>query len=203
MLPRRGRRVQLCLMRRLAVINGMEDDTENRPESLLPYDEWAEEALRGVAVRALAIRGRARACRAIIISTSASAQTTPGVTIPARLLAQYPEEMTIVLQHQYLGPQGRRDAPGSSRIGLSFGGMRQRAGDPVRRHLPPLPTPTCSSACASARRRRRWRPTTRTGAPSPDRVPQAPSVSRRRTPEPADGAAASGQPGRLPPQRKD
>jgi len=31
----------------------MEDDTEQRPESLLPYDEWTETAMRQVLVLAL------------------------------------------------------------------------------------------------------------------------------------------------------
>ena len=32
----------------------MEDDQDQRPESLLPYDEWTQQALRQVVERALA-----------------------------------------------------------------------------------------------------------------------------------------------------
>ena len=32
----------------------MEEDTEQRPESLLPYDEWIEAAMRQVVARAIA-----------------------------------------------------------------------------------------------------------------------------------------------------
>ena len=49
----------------------------------------------------------------------------PGVKIPARLLAQYPEEMTIVLQHQFWDLLVD-EAAGSFSVGLSFGG------DPAR-----------------------------------------------------------------------
>ena len=47
----------------------------------------------------------------------------PGVVIPARLRAKYPQEMTIVLQHQYddllVDEAGRSFA-----VSLSFGGVR-------------------------------------------------------------------------------
>ena len=100
----------------------MEDDTPApRPDSLLPYDLWAQDAMRGVAVRALQY---------------ASAEGMPGehhfyvsfrtdqagVSIPARLLAQYPEEMTIVLQHQFWDLKVD-EAAGSFSVGLSFGGV--------------------------------------------------------------------------------
>ncbi len=45
-----------------------------------------------------------------------------GVTIPARLLAQYPEEMTIVLQHQFWDLKVDEARAGSA-SGLSFGGI--------------------------------------------------------------------------------
>ncbi len=101
----------------------MEDDdnTPPRPDSLLPYEAWAQEAMRGVAVRALQF---------------ASAEGMPGehhfyvsfrtdaagVKIPPRLLAQYPEEMTIVLQHQFWDLRVDEDG-GLFSVGLSFGGV--------------------------------------------------------------------------------
>ena len=78
----------------------MEDDQAQPPESLLPYDEWT----RGSAAPcggARAAHAAANGCRAGIISTSPSAPTIPAWSFPPRLRAQYPQEMTIVLQHQF------------------------------------------------------------------------------------------------------
>jgi hypothetical protein len=84
----------------------MEDDSdipgaaETVPDSLLPYDQWMEEAMRGVVAQALShfaaegLPGRHHFY--ITFRTD-----YPGVVVPPRLLAKYPEEMTIVLQHQY------------------------------------------------------------------------------------------------------
>lgn len=44
----------------------------------------------------------------------------PGVAIPARLKAQYPEEMTIVLQHQFWDLKVQDEA---FTVGLSFNGV--------------------------------------------------------------------------------
>ena len=46
----------------------------------------------------------------------------PGVVIPPRLRAQYPQEMTIVLQHQFWDLTMDREA-GLISVGLSFGGV--------------------------------------------------------------------------------
>jgi hypothetical protein len=48
--------------------------------------------------------------------------TYPGVVIPPRLRAQYPEEMTIVLQHQFWDLKLDHEARTIS-VGLSFGGV--------------------------------------------------------------------------------
>jgi hypothetical protein len=48
--------------------------------------------------------------------------TWPGVVIPARLRAQYPEEMTIVLQHQFWDLKLDHEAR-TINVGLSFGGV--------------------------------------------------------------------------------
>ena len=99
----------------------MEDDPTDRSESLLPYDEWAEEALRSVAIRALAtaaVNGMPGEHHFFVSFRTDS----PGVTIPTRLLAQYPEEMTIVLQHQYWDLKVDENA-GQFSVGLSFGGV--------------------------------------------------------------------------------
>ena len=101
----------------------MEDDdnTPPRPDSLLPYEAWAQEAMRGVAVRALqfaAAEGMPGEHH-FYVSFRTDA---PGVSIPARLLAQYPQDMTIVLQHQFWDLVVDEPA-GSFRVGLSFGGV--------------------------------------------------------------------------------
>jgi hypothetical protein len=46
----------------------------------------------------------------------------PGVTLPTRLLAQYPHEMTIVLQHQFWDLKVD-EAAGLFSVGLSFSGV--------------------------------------------------------------------------------
>lgn len=103
----------------------MEDDENGappqRPDSLLPYDAWTEEALRHVVVRALAYAG-AHGLPGDHHFYISFLTDVPGVTIPARLSAQYPHEMTIVLQHQFWDLQV--DEPGGwFSVGLSFGGI--------------------------------------------------------------------------------
>jgi hypothetical protein len=102
----------------------MEDDDiapPSRPDSLLPYDEWAEEALRGVAVRALQFAADQGIPGEHHFYVSFRTDF-PGVAIPTRLLAQYPEEMTIVLQHQFWDLKVD-EAAGRFSVGLSFGGV--------------------------------------------------------------------------------
>jgi len=84
----------------------MEDDSdtpgaaETVPDSLLPYDQWMEEAMRGVVAQALShVAAEGLPGRHHFYITFRT--DYPGVVIPPRLLAKYPEEMTIVLQHQY------------------------------------------------------------------------------------------------------
>ncbi len=99
----------------------MEDETEQPPESLLPYDAWTEEALRHVMVRALqhaAANGLPGNHHFYLTFRT----DHPGVSIPARLKAQYPEEMTIVLQHQFWDLVVD-EAAGVMSVGLSFGGV--------------------------------------------------------------------------------
>ena len=103
----------------------MEDDSSGdapqRPESLLPYDLWAEEARRHVVGMSLAYAAEngLPGEHHFYISFRTDAR---GVSIPPRLLAQYPHEMTIVLQHQFwdlkLEDSGRQFS-----VGLSFGGV--------------------------------------------------------------------------------
>jgi hypothetical protein len=99
----------------------MEDDTEQPPESLLPYDTWTEEALRHVMVRALQHVGAGGLPGGHHFYVTFRTDY-PGVVIPDRLKAQYPEEMTIVLQHQFWD-LAVDEAAGLMSVGLSFGGV--------------------------------------------------------------------------------
>jgi hypothetical protein len=99
----------------------MEDDQEQRPESLLPYDRWTEEALRLVVVRALrfaAANGLPGEHHFYLTFRT----DHPGTVVPPRLRAQYPEEMTIVLQHQFWDLRVDESAA-LINVGLSFGGV--------------------------------------------------------------------------------
>ncbi|MCP5365283.1 MAG: hypothetical protein H6905_08670 [Hyphomicrobiales bacterium] len=67
---------------------------------MMPYDEWIDEALRGVVRRALvqtAENGLPGAHHFYITFVT----NAPGVEVEACLKAKYPESMTIVLQHQF------------------------------------------------------------------------------------------------------
>jgi hypothetical protein len=99
----------------------MEDDGTQRPDSLLPYEHWTEEALRQVVARAVAhaaVHGLPGQHHFYITFRT----DHPGVVIPPRLRAQYPQEMTIVLQHQFWDLR-MDDEAGLISVGLSFGGI--------------------------------------------------------------------------------
>jgi uncharacterized protein len=66
------------------------------------YDKMVEAALRGVARQALAAvaRNGLRGGHHFYITFRTNAA---GVVLPPQLLAKFPEEMTIVLQHQFWG----------------------------------------------------------------------------------------------------
>jgi len=88
------------------------------PESLLPYDEWTEAALRQVmvfALRHVAEHGLPGAHHFYITFRT----DHPGTEVPPRLKAQYPKEMTVVLQHQFWDLAVDDEAIS---VGLSFGG---------------------------------------------------------------------------------
>ena len=97
----------------------MEDDQDQRPESLLPYDEWTQQALRQVVERALshlAEHGLPGEHHFYLTFRT----DHPSTVVPARLKAQYPQEMTIVLQHQF---RDAMIADGLFSVVLSFGGV--------------------------------------------------------------------------------
>ena len=99
----------------------MAEDDLSVPESLLPYGEWTQDALRQVVVTALrhvARQGLPGGHHFYITFKTAY----PGVQIPERLRVQYPDEMTIVLQHQFHGLMVD-DAASIVSVGLSFSGV--------------------------------------------------------------------------------
>ncbi len=99
----------------------MEDDQKQRPESLLPYEKWIEQALRHVVAQAIehaAVHGLPGGHHFYITFRT----DHPGVNIPQRIRAQYPSEMTIVLQHQFWDLSYDREAQ-AIHVGLSFGGV--------------------------------------------------------------------------------
>jgi hypothetical protein len=71
-------------------------------DSLIPYDEIVQEALRAVVGRVLgqveAWGGELPGAHHFYITFKTAA---PGVDIPAHLRERFPDEMTIVLQHQF------------------------------------------------------------------------------------------------------
>ena len=99
----------------------MEDDTEQRPESLLPYEDWLEAAMRQVVAQAVTYVAESGLPGEHHFYLTFRTDH-PGVVIPARLRAQYPQEMTIVLQHQFWDLKMDTDA-GLISVGLSFGGV--------------------------------------------------------------------------------
>ncbi len=101
--------------------DGGDGGPPQQPESMLPYDVWLEEARRQVVVRALAYVG-AQGMPGEHHFYVSFRTDWPSVVVPARLLAQYPHEMTIVLQHQFWDLQVDEPA-GWFSIGLSFGGV--------------------------------------------------------------------------------
>ena len=99
----------------------MEDDTDPRPESLLPYEDWIESAMRQVVAQAIA-HAAENGLPGEHHFYLTFRTDHPGVVVPPRLRAQYPQEMTIVLQHQFWDLKMDTEA-GLISVGLSFGGV--------------------------------------------------------------------------------
>ena len=92
----------------------MTDDT-------LRYDIWVEEALRSVIRKTLShvAENGLPGDHHFYISFQTQAD---GVDIPARLRAQHPNDMTIVLQYQFENLEARDD---EFSVTLSFGGQKE------------------------------------------------------------------------------
>jgi len=100
---------------------------DDQPQDLMHYEAMAQDALRGV-VRSALKRAASPAglpgAHHFYITFKTDA---PGVSAPGDLLAKYPDEMTIVLQHQY-----KDLAPGETffTVTLKFGGQPKRLSVP-------------------------------------------------------------------------
>jgi hypothetical protein len=91
-------------------------------EDLIRYDILAQDALRGVIRKVLSEVARTGLPGEHHFFITFATQA-PGVRISSRLLAQYPEDITIVLQHQYWDLTVTEQA---FEVGLSFNGVPER-----------------------------------------------------------------------------
>lgn len=94
--------------------------TDETPESLIPYDEIVQEALRDVVGRVLGEVERSGGLPGAHHFYVTFKTRMPGVSIPKHLVERFPDEMTIVLQHRFWDLKVEQD---SFSVGLSFGGV--------------------------------------------------------------------------------
>ena len=92
------------------------------PTDHIRYDILAQEALRGV-VRTVLADAAEKGLPGEHHFKITFATTAPGVRLSERMRAQYPEAMTIVLQHQFWDLAVSDEA---FEVGLSFGGIPER-----------------------------------------------------------------------------
>ena len=102
----------------------MADET---PESLIPYDEIVQDALRAVVGRVLGEIEETGALPGEHHFYITFKTRMPGVSIPKHLLERFPDEMTIVIQHRFWDLKVEED---NFTVGLSFGGV------PATLHVP-------------------------------------------------------------------
>ena len=95
----------------------MSDET---PESLIPYDEIVQDALRAVVGRVLGQVEQSGALPGEHHFYITFKTRYPGVSIPKHLLERFPDEMTIVVQHRFWD---LKVGPDAFSVGLSFGGV--------------------------------------------------------------------------------
>jgi hypothetical protein len=91
--------------------------SENVPDSLIPYDEIVQDALRAVVGRVLGQiekTGVLPGGHHFYITFKTRAQ---GVDIPQHLMERFPDEMTIVIQNRFWDLKVKKDL---FEVGLSF-----------------------------------------------------------------------------------
>lgn len=102
----------------------MSDDV---PESLIPYDEIVQEALRAVVGRVLSeVADELPGAHHFYITFKTG---VPGVDIPRHLQERFPDEMTVVIQNRFWELEA---GPDSFSVGLSFNGMPAKLTVPYR-----------------------------------------------------------------------
>ncbi|WP_291295619.1 SspB family protein [Elioraea sp.] len=97
----------------------MAQDEPGLKDSLLPYESWIQESLRGV-LRFALDRAAGEGLPGDHHFYLTFRTDAPGVAMPDRLRAQYPNEMTIVLQHQF---DDLRTTDHGFSVKLYFGGV--------------------------------------------------------------------------------
>ena len=93
---------------------------DESPESLIPYDEIVQEALRDVVGRVLSTIEKGGSLPGGHHFYITFRTRMPGVEIPKHLSQRFPDEMTIVIQHRYWDLRVESDY---FTVGLSFGGV--------------------------------------------------------------------------------
>jgi len=101
--------------------------SEEPPESLIPYDEIVQDALRAVVGRVLREVEQSGGLPGEHHFYITFKTRMPGVDIPKHLTERFPDEMTIVIQHRFWDLKVEEDA---FSVGLSFGGV------PAMLHVP-------------------------------------------------------------------
>lgn len=94
--------------------------TDETPESLIPYDEIVQEALRDVVGRVLGEVERSGGLPGDHHFYITFKTRMPGVEIPKHLIERFPEEMTVVIQNRFWDLKVEQSA---FSVGLSFGGV--------------------------------------------------------------------------------
>jgi len=94
--------------------------SEETPESLIPYDEIVQEALREVVGRVLHEVEKSGGLPGAHHFYITFKTRMPGVQIPKHLAERFPDEMTIVIQHRYWDLKVEDEL---FSVGLSFGGV--------------------------------------------------------------------------------
>jgi hypothetical protein len=94
--------------------------SDETPESLIPYDEIVQDALRAVVGRVLGEVERSGGLPGDHHFYITFKTRSPGVSIPKHLAERFPDEMTIVIQHRFWDLKVEDE---SFTVGLSFGGV--------------------------------------------------------------------------------
>ena len=101
--------------------------TEPLPDSLIPYDEIVQEALRAVVGRVLGQIGHSDMLPGTHHFYITFKTQAVGVDIPKHLTARVPDEMTVVLQNKFWDLKVHDDA---FEVGLTFNAI------PARLYIP-------------------------------------------------------------------